>query len=58
LTRIEARACSETNMSLAVVPGSVSFIANNAFPLSCTVTLVGSDCDGEFRASHRGGHLG
>jgi hypothetical protein len=32
LTRVEARACLGTNLSLVVVPGSTSFIAGGAFP--------------------------
>jgi hypothetical protein len=37
-------------LSLVVVPASISFIAGNAFPPSCAVTLAGSDCDADFRA--------
>jgi hypothetical protein len=29
---------------------SISFIAGDAFPVSCAVTLPGSDCDSEFTA--------
>jgi hypothetical protein len=39
-----------TNLSLVVVPGNTSFIAGDAFPPSCDVTLAGSYWDAEFRA--------
>jgi hypothetical protein len=50
LTRIKAEACSQTSLSLVIVPGSTFFTAGDAFPGSCAVTLAGSDCDAEFRA--------
>jgi hypothetical protein len=40
LTRIEARVCWNTNIFLVVVPRSTSFIAGDAFPRCCTVTLA------------------
>jgi hypothetical protein len=32
-------------MSLVVVPANILFIAGDAFPPCCTVTLTGSDSD-------------
>jgi hypothetical protein len=41
LVRIETRAFAVTRTSSAVVPGSVSFIAGEAFLVSCAFTLAG-----------------
>jgi uncharacterized membrane protein len=49
LTRIEAGAFAATRLSLVVVPGSVSFIAVDAFPAGCVVALAGGDSNAAFR---------
>jgi hypothetical protein len=49
LTRIEAGAFAATRLSLVVVPGGVSFIAVDAFPAGCIVTLAGGDSNAAFR---------
>jgi hypothetical protein len=49
LTRIEARAFAVTCLSLVVVPVSVSFIADAAFPLHCNVTLASGNSNMAFR---------
>jgi hypothetical protein len=48
-THIEAGAFAATRLSLVVVPASVSFIAGDAFPVCCTVTLAGGDSNVTFR---------
>jgi hypothetical protein len=57
LTRIEAQACQATPISLVVVPWSILFMADDAFPPSCTVTSAEADSDMEFRTWNRSGQL-
>jgi hypothetical protein len=47
LMRIETRAFTGTRLALVLVPGSTSFIAGDAFPHDCSVTLAGADCDAD-----------
>jgi hypothetical protein len=58
LTRIEAGAFAGTNFDCVIVPRSTSFIAGNAFPCYCDVTLAGADSDAVLRQGnlrHRSG---
>jgi hypothetical protein len=47
LTRIETEAFTQTCLDCVVVPENVSFIATNAFPRDCAVTLA------DIRDAHR-----
>jgi hypothetical protein len=49
LIRIEAGACGWINLFWVIVLESTLFIACDAFPPFCAVTLAGSDCGAEFR---------
>jgi hypothetical protein len=49
LTRMEVGAFAETHLYFVVVPRNTSFIAGDAFPRYCDVTLAGADSDAEFR---------
>jgi hypothetical protein len=49
LTCIEAGTFMNAGLFLVVVPRSVSFIADDAFPAYCTVALDGGDANAAFR---------
>jgi hypothetical protein len=49
LTRIEAGAFAGTRLSLVVLPVNVWFIAGDAFPAYCTLTLTIGDSNASFR---------
>jgi hypothetical protein len=49
LTRIEAEAFAATCLSFVVVPGNVSFIAGDAFPIDCIIAVADVDSNASFR---------
>jgi hypothetical protein len=48
LTGIEAEAFAAAALSLVAVPVNVSFIAGDAFPVYCAVTMAAGDSDAAF----------
>jgi hypothetical protein len=47
LKQIEYAAFARSHPDLAVVPGKISFIAGDAFPEDCIVTMSEGEADGD-----------